>query len=133
MTTSKCSILTIEGAASLLETLHDRGYRVIGPTLREQAIVYDDVTWIADLPSGWTDEQDRGHYGLKRRQDKALFDYAVGPHSWKKFLHAPEQRLWRAGASWRGRVRRRTRSPRLVARPFNGRRRTLRSGRVGRC
>jgi len=67
MTTSKCSILTIEGAASLLETLHDRGYRVIGPTLREQAIVYDDVTWIADLPSGWTDEQDRGHYGLKLR------------------------------------------------------------------
>lgn len=25
-----------------------------------------------------------------------MFGYVVGPHSWKKFLHPPEQRLWRA-------------------------------------
>ena len=60
---------------------------------------------------GWTDEQDGGHYRLARRDDEALFGYAVGPHSWKKFLHPPVQRLWRADA------RRRRRACRAGARP----------------
>ena len=34
-----------------------------------------------DLPAGWTDEQDGGTYRLRRRDDDALFGYAVGPHS----------------------------------------------------
>jgi sulfhydrogenase subunit beta (sulfur reductase) len=33
---------------------------------------------------------------LRRRSDNALFGYAVGPYSWKKFLFPPVQRLWRA-------------------------------------
>ena len=41
-------------------------------------------------------EQDGGHYRLKRRDDDALFGYAVGPHAWKRFLHPPLLRLWRA-------------------------------------
>src|SRR5262249_19663783 len=48
---------------------------------------YDDIASVADLPRGWTDEQDGGRYRLHRRDDDALFGYAVGPHSWKKFLH----------------------------------------------
>jgi sulfhydrogenase subunit beta (sulfur reductase) len=90
------SILTGDGLAALLEALRRRGYRVIGPTVRDRAIVYDDIASLADLPRGWTDEQDGGHYRLRRRNDNALFGYAVGPHSWKKFLHTPAQRLWKA-------------------------------------
>ena len=29
-------------------------------------------------------------------RDGAVFGFAVGPHSWKKFLHVPTLRLWRA-------------------------------------
>ena len=68
----------------------------MGPTVRDQAIVYDDIASVADLPAGWTDEQDGGRYRLARRDDEALFGYAVGPHSWKKFLHPPVLRLWQA-------------------------------------
>jgi len=93
------SVLTIGGVAALLEALRGRGYCVIGPTMRDQAIVYAEIASVADLPQGWTDEQDGGHYRLSRRGDDALFGYAVGQHSWKKFLHAPEQRLWRAERS----------------------------------
>ena len=64
--------------------------------MRDQAIVYDDIVSLADLPAGWTDEQDGGRYRLARRDDDALFGYAVGPHSWKKFLHPPVLRLWHA-------------------------------------
>jgi formate hydrogenlyase subunit 6/NADH:ubiquinone oxidoreductase subunit I len=80
----------------LLVALRSRGYEVVGPTVRDNAIVYDTLTSVADLPIGYTDEQDGGTYRLKKRADKALFGYAVGPHSWKKFLHPPITRLWQA-------------------------------------
>lgn len=69
---------------------------MIAPTVREGAIVYDTIALLADLPVGWTDRQDAGRYRLERRADAALFGYAVGPHSWKHFLHPPIERLWQA-------------------------------------
>ena len=80
----------------LFTALSKRGYRLIGPAVREGAIVYDEIHSAADLPAGWTDEQDGGTYRLKRRSDGALFGYTVGPHSWKKYLHPPAVRLWQA-------------------------------------
>jgi len=96
METVDKQILTADGLAALLEVLDTDGYRVIGPTVQDRAIVYDDIDGPGDLPRGWTDEQDGGHYRLIRRDDDALFGYAVGPQSWKRFLHPPIQRLWRA-------------------------------------
>ncbi len=81
---------------ALLGALARRGYTVVGPTVRDGAIVYDEIAASADLPVGWTDEQDGGHYRLRRRDDDALFGYAVGPHSWKSYQLPPEVRLWRA-------------------------------------
>ena len=89
-------IVEREDLPHLLVSLHNRGYQVIGPTVRESAIVYDTLNSVEDLPVGYTDEQDGGHYRLKRRGDAALFGYAVGPHSWKKFLPLPVLRLWSA-------------------------------------
>ncbi|HXW89853.1 MAG TPA: 4Fe-4S dicluster domain-containing protein [Terriglobales bacterium] len=89
-------VLKRDNFQQLLDVLAKRGYRVVGPTLRDGAIVYDTVNSVADLPSGWTDEQNGGTYRLRRRDDQALFGYAVGPHSWKKFLHPPMVRLWQA-------------------------------------
>ena len=80
----------------LFTVLRDQGYTVIGPTLQDGAIVYDELTSTEDLPEGWTDEQDGGVYRVKKRSDKALFGYVVGPYSWKRFLDPPEKRLWRA-------------------------------------
>ncbi len=80
----------------LLATLRDRGYRVIGPTLRHGAIAYDDIASSADLPAGWTDEQDGGTYRLRRRDDEALFGFTVGPQSWKRFLFPPSSVLVQA-------------------------------------
>jgi ferredoxin len=96
METNQQAILSIKALQSLVDALKGRGYRVVGPTVRDQAIVYDDIASLADLPKGWTDEQDGGRYRLVERGDDALFGYAVGPHSWKKFLHPPVQRLWQA-------------------------------------
>lgn len=80
----------------LILELTDSGYQVMGPTVRDGAIVYDKVNSLADLPEGWTDEQEGGTYRLKKRHDQALFGYNVGPHSWKQFLFPPKQKLWTA-------------------------------------
>jgi ferredoxin len=89
------AVVGVDGLRALLDALAGRGYRVVGPTVRDQAIVYDDIASPADLPEGWSDDQDGGRYRLVRRGDDALFGYAVGPHSWKRFLHPPLERLWR--------------------------------------
>ncbi len=80
----------------LFRALTARGYALVGPTIRDGAIVYDRINSSADLPVGWTDEQRGGAYRLKPRNDRALFGYAVGPHSWKKYLLPSRLTLWRA-------------------------------------
>lgn len=80
----------------LIDALVERGYQVIGPTLGDGAIVYDELSSVNDLPVGWTDEQDNGMYRIMRRDDEAFFGYVVGPQSWKQFLHPPALRLWQA-------------------------------------
>jgi sulfhydrogenase subunit beta (sulfur reductase) len=85
-----------EGLDALVDALRARGFRVLGPTVRDGAIVYDDLESATELPVGWTDRQDAGTYRLERRDDEARFGYAVGPHSWKQFLFPARVRLWRA-------------------------------------
>ena len=82
-----------DGLDALLATLRGRGYTLLGPTIRSQAIVYDEISSVADLPAGWTDEQEGGVYRLRRRDDQALFGHNVGPSSWKGFLFPAELRL----------------------------------------
>ena len=85
-----------DGLQQIINALQRRAYRVIGPTVRDGAIAYDTVRRLDELPNGWTDRQDGGRYRLEQRDDMALFGYAVGPHSWKRFLHPPIERLWQA-------------------------------------
>lgn len=73
-----------------------RGYQVIGPTLRDGAICYGPIEKLGDLPAGWTSEQNPGSYRLKRRSDRALFGYATGPKGIKNFLHVSEIRTFTA-------------------------------------
>ncbi|WP_374575572.1 4Fe-4S dicluster domain-containing protein [Phenylobacterium sp.] len=80
----------------MVEALKGRGYRVVAPTVRDQAIVYGDIDGADELPRGWGDVQEAGRYRLARRDDEALFGYAVGPQSWKAHLHPSVQRLWTA-------------------------------------
>jgi sulfhydrogenase subunit beta (sulfur reductase) len=81
---------------AFFSALASAGYEVVGPTVRDGAIVYDRIHGVEDLPVGWTDRQDGGKYRLERRGDEALFGYNVGPFTWKKFLFPAHERLWTA-------------------------------------
>ena len=100
--TAEPAVLERDNLQLLLDVLSKGGYRVLGPTVRDQAVVYDDLTSLADAPAGWTDEQNGGTYRLKKGTDGALFGYVHGPTSWKKFLHPAVVRLWRAKTGGNG-------------------------------
>jgi ferredoxin len=87
---------------NLIETLKRQGFKVIGPTVRDSAIIYDELSDANDLPIGWTDEQTNGTYHLKRRNDAAVFAWTVGPQSWKKFLFPPIQKIFATQRSTKG-------------------------------
>jgi ferredoxin len=89
-------VIDAAGLDALVTSLVRHGRRVIGPTVRDGAIVYDDIDSGSALPAGWTDVQEAGSYGLERRNDEARFGYASGPSSWKRFLLPPRVSLWRA-------------------------------------
>jgi ferredoxin len=79
----------------LLDAIRRRGFRLVGPRVRDGAIAYDDISSASDLPAGWTDEQEAGTYRLRRREDDAMFGYNAGPQSWKRNLFPPSSLLWR--------------------------------------
>ncbi|MBS0629461.1 MAG: 4Fe-4S dicluster domain-containing protein [Verrucomicrobia bacterium] len=85
---------TPEQFEQLIESVKNAGYKLLGPKLRDQVIIYDELQSAKDLPIGWTDEQDPGRYRLKPRGDKAYFGYNLGPDSWKKFLFPSREKLY---------------------------------------
>lgn len=90
------AVIAVDALSRLFDVLTQQDYHILGPTVRDGAIVYETITTTNDLPRGWTDAQDGGTYRLERRADEALFGYTVGPHTWKRFLHPPTLRLWQA-------------------------------------
>ena len=85
-----------EDLDTLLCSLNQSGYEVVGPTLRHGVMVIDTLSTSKDLPLGWTEQQEAGTYRTVKRDDDALFGFTVGAHSWKRFLHPPVFRLWQA-------------------------------------
>lgn len=88
-------VLDRDGVDRLIDLLAGRGFRVLGPTVRDSVIVYDDVGSTADFPIGIEDDQEAGTYRLIARDDDALFGHTIGPRSPKAFLHPAEVVVWR--------------------------------------
>ncbi len=88
-------VIDREGVDALISALIERGYEVVGPTVRGQTILYDTITSTGDLPVGLRDRQEAGTYRLEERDDEALFGYVVGPQSWKRFLTPPGTVFWK--------------------------------------
>ena len=88
-----------DGLGALVATLLREGYRVVGPTVRDGAIVLDEISSVDELPHGWTAHHEAATYRLEERDDDAVFGWAVGPHSWKQEFMPSRVRLWRASAN----------------------------------
>jgi ferredoxin len=93
---SEAKLLAADDLQQLIDGLRRRGYRVVAPVIDQQAVVLDEIESTARLPAGWREEQEGGVYRLVEAGDGAFFGHTTGPQSWKKYLHPPRRRLWRA-------------------------------------
>jgi len=100
----------------VIKALQRRDYEIVGPTVRDGAIVYDRIGSPQDLPAGWTDVQEPGNYRLMQSEDQAFFGYAVGPQSWKRYLHPANVRL--CSAERQGKTFRVLNNETQLTRPF---------------
>ena len=89
------SVIDARGLDSVIRALSARGYAVIGPRLRSDAIVCAPIESVDDLPVGWSDEQDAGRYRLVPGREGYYFDTVVGPQNWKRYFYPPRQSLLR--------------------------------------
>ena len=94
-------VIDPSGLQGLLDLLASQQYRIYGPVIRDRAVICDEVNRIEQLPVGWRDDQSGGHYRLVKSDRPALFDYVVGPQSWKKILYPAMRKVWSAHRSGR--------------------------------
>jgi len=95
-TTPTSRLIDTRGLEDLYDALVEEGYRVIGPTVQDDAIVLRELSSAQELPFGWGVRLQPAGYRLRRRDDTAAFGHSAGPQSWKRFLHPPRERLWSA-------------------------------------
>ncbi|MGW0176384.1 4Fe-4S dicluster domain-containing protein [Rhodococcus sp. NPDC003322] len=88
------AVLDRRGLDDLVTVLRGDGYRVIGPTFDDNAIVLGELENGDQLPDGWGVTTAPGRYRVHRRDDGAVFGHSSGPQSWKQYLHPPRRQLW---------------------------------------
>ena len=87
-------VMDVDALPRLHSALCSAGYRVIGPVVRDDAIVLSELDSPAELPFGWGVELAPGGYRIRPRSDSAAFGHSAGPQSWKQYLHPPREKMW---------------------------------------
>lgn len=114
------AVLDRDGLHALVRVLRERGRTVIGPTVRDGAIVLGELDSGDDLPHGWGVDLEAGRYRIRRRADTAVFAHSAGPQSWKSFLHPQRVRQWTADRGAGGELTVREEAPQDVSYAFLG-------------
>ncbi|MFZ3573051.1 4Fe-4S dicluster domain-containing protein [Streptomyces sp. BH097] len=94
--TGATAVLDRHGLDALVAALIADGRTVVGPTVRDGAVVLAELDGAQALPWGWGTELDAGRYRLVRREDGSAFAHTSGPQSWKSFLHPQREKQWDA-------------------------------------
>lgn len=92
----KTKVIDISSLDLIFKSLFKKGYKLIGPTVHNKCIIYDEISSVSDLPKTITDEQDKAYYRIKKNDRESIFFYNTSPYSWKKFFFPPNLKLWGA-------------------------------------
>jgi ferredoxin len=87
------------GLDDLVRALRADGRTVIGPVVRDGVITHDEILSAAELPVGWTEEQEGGTYRLVATGTDKVFAFSSPSSSWKRFLYPERTLLIRASRS----------------------------------
>jgi len=97
----------------LLDNLLRDGYLCLGPQVRDDAIIFDSITSVTQLPQGVRDKQAPGSYSLSQNTSAKYFDWANGPQAIKPLLFAPREKLWQSQQAADGHISFETSEPEL--------------------
>ncbi|WP_037568658.1 4Fe-4S dicluster domain-containing protein [Phaeacidiphilus oryzae] len=88
----------LDGLRQLVAALRERGLTVVGPTVRDGAVVLGELASADELPFGTGVAVEAGRYRLRPlpEGDRRAFAHSAGPQSWKNYLHPARERLWSA-------------------------------------
>jgi sulfhydrogenase subunit beta (sulfur reductase) len=75
------------------DTLGSKGYRIIGPTVRDGSVMWETIRSVSDLPIGWRDQQEPGRYRLEQTSSHEVFGVVHGLQSLKPFAFTPREPL----------------------------------------
>ena len=87
------SFLTRNDFPRLVEALISQGYRVLGPGVQNEVLVWREIADVHELPVGWRDHQQPGQYRLEHTDSGQFFDIVHGPESLKRETFAPRESL----------------------------------------
>jgi ferredoxin len=89
-------ILSLNQIDDLIRGLRSQGRTVIGPVVAGDVITHEEISSVADLPQGWTEDQDGGRYRLEPTGTDEVFAFSSPSSSWKRFLYPERTLLMRA-------------------------------------
>ncbi len=96
LTIGSCVSLPKPELDRLMAALREQGYQTVGPRLKDDAIVYETVETLADLPQGYASQQDKASFRLMQTGRRNYFDAIPGAQSWKQFIFPPRITLFSA-------------------------------------
>ncbi len=79
----------------LFEALTGLGYRIVGPSVRDGALIYEEITSASELPWGVVARRDAGSFRLEAGAGERCFAWANGPQALDPLVFAPVEPLWR--------------------------------------
>ncbi len=71
----------------LFQALRADGRKIVGPTVADGAVIYDELDSPAELPTGWETDTAPGSYRLRTTDNDRSFDYVLPVTSWKRYTH----------------------------------------------
>ncbi|MCP4632196.1 MAG: sulfite reductase subunit A [candidate division Zixibacteria bacterium] len=87
-------VFDIENFQNLLNSINKKGYKTFGPVQKDNAVSYDEISSINEMPIGRIDTQNAGTYRLLKSKHNSMFEYVVGFDSWKKILRPPIEKIY---------------------------------------
>jgi ferredoxin len=79
----------------ILICLQEEGYLTVGPCVKNETLVYEQIKGLNDLPRGYITEQEAGYFRLRQAGHSRYFDIIPGAQSWKQFLFPPRAELFK--------------------------------------
>ncbi|MEW6442637.1 MAG: 4Fe-4S dicluster domain-containing protein [bacterium] len=89
------AFLPRESLGDLIRSLQERGYMVVGPTVRGETVLLRPLDGVGALPRGKKDVQGPGHYRLHESGEDLFFQCTGSPDSPKRSFFPPRQPLFR--------------------------------------